>query len=125
MRRLSLLLACTFVAAACSAVACQGKQQSKKKEAASAQTPQEVAQAAVRELAGPAYQQWAKANPNRPCPSIDELVKFAPKLATDPWGHPYRARCSEAALAGTVSEVMIHSLGPDGLTNTKDDVKSK
>lgn len=125
MRPRSLLLACTFVAAAFAAVACQSKQQSQKQEAASAQTPQEVAQAALQELAGPAYQQWAKANPNRPCPSIDELVKFAPKLATDPWGHPYRARCSEAALAGTVREVMIHSLGPDGLTNTKDDVKSK
>ncbi len=84
-----------------------------------------AAKAAAQELAGPAYQQWSTANPNRPCPSIEELVRYAPKLALDPWGHPYRARCSAEALAGTVREVMISSMGPDGLTNTDDDVKSK
>ena len=85
---------------------------------------QRAAKAAVQELAGPIYQQWAAANPRVPCPNIDELVQLAPKLARDPWGNGYRARCSAEALAGA-REVMISSMGPDGLTNTKDDIKSK
>lgn len=122
MSRTPLWSAAFFViVAAAGAASCKREE----KAAPSPMAKPEIAKAAVQELAGPAYQQWAAANPNRPCPSIDELVKYAPKLARDPWGNPYRARCSAEALAGTVREVMISSNGPDALTNTDDDVKSK
>lgn len=116
-----LLFAAIAVVGAAGTAGCKREQ----KAAPAPLTKQELAKAAVQELAGPAYQQWAAANPNRPCPSIEELVTFAPKLAADPWGNAYRARCSAEALAGAVREVMISSNGPDGLTNTDDDVKAK
>jgi hypothetical protein len=110
-----------LAAALCAAAACRSEPSAKRDAGAA---PADVARAAVQELAGPIYQRWAAANPRRPCPNIDELVELAPKLARDPWGQPYRARCSAAALAGA-REVMISSNGPDGLTNTDDDIKSK
>jgi hypothetical protein len=121
MSRAPLWSAC-FVIAAVAAIAAGCR--SKKSTSAEA-PPEQVAKAAVQQLAGPIYLQWSAANPNRPCPNIDELVKLAPKLARDPWGNGYRARCSAEALAGTVREVRISSNGPDGLTNTDDDIKSK
>lgn len=124
MPRLPLLSAC-FVLAAVAAVVAVAAGCKREQNASVKATPEQVAKAAVQELAGPIYQQWSAANPRVPCPNIDELVELAPKLARDPWGNGYRARCSAETLAGTTREVRISSNGPDGLTNTDDDIKSK
>jgi hypothetical protein len=82
------------------------------------------AQAMVKQYAFEAYPQWAAAHPDQDCPaSIDELATYTSALPLDPWGHALVAQCGPALPAGAKG-IAIHSLGPDGVDGTADDIRS-
>jgi hypothetical protein len=87
--------------------------------------PEAVAGGVVRRYAFEAYPQWAIRNPGSACPaSLDDLDAFMPTLpSTDPWAQPYQLRCGDALPAGAKG-IAVFSMGPDGVADTDDDIRS-
>jgi uncharacterized membrane protein len=85
---------------------------------------QEVRRVASR-FANEAYPQWATSHVTETCPkSIDDLMPYMDtKDRKDPWGHDYQMNCDPAASEG-MNKVVVYSVGPDGIRNTEDDIKS-
>ena len=78
----------------------------------------------VKQYAFEAYPQWAVAHPDKACPdSIDELAEYTTSPPLDSWGHALVAQCGAALPAGAKG-IAIHSLGPDGVDGTADDIRS-
>lgn len=78
----------------------------------------------VKQYADEAYPQWAQAHPSAACPGdIDELAEYSSYQVLDPWGHKLVAQCGAALPAGATG-IAIHSLGPDGVDDTADDIRS-
>jgi hypothetical protein len=78
----------------------------------------------VKQYAYEAYPQWAAAHPDKACPGdIDELAEYSSYQVLDPWGHKLVAQCGAALPAGAKG-IAIHSLGPDGVDGTADDIRS-
>jgi hypothetical protein len=78
----------------------------------------------VKQYAYEAYPQWAVAHPDKACPDdIAELAEYSSYQVLDPWGHKLVAQCGAALPAGAKG-IAIHSLGPDGVDGTADDIRS-
>jgi hypothetical protein len=78
----------------------------------------------VKQYAYEAYPQWAVAHPDQECPGdIAELAEYSSYQVLDPWGHKLVAQCGAALPAGAKG-IAIHSLGPDGVDGTADDILS-
>jgi hypothetical protein len=88
-------------------------------------TDKHLTEVHVKKLAFEAYPQWAAANPSVMCPpAIRDLLAYVHDgTSLDAWGNPLRMACGEALPAGAKG-LAIHSLGPDGVDGTADDIKS-
>jgi type II secretory pathway pseudopilin PulG len=67
-----------------------------------------------------AAEDWQGTEGARGCPTLSQLQheRFLPQEATveDPWGNRFKIQCS-------AQDVQVRSAGPDGKTNTEDDVR--
>ena len=67
---------------------------------------------------------WAKENPGCPA-SLEEAVTIPATGYTDPWGQPYVLRCTREGLDPDLKAVLgVFSIGPDGVEDTEDDLKT-
>ena len=79
----------------------------------------------VKRFAYEAYPAWARAHPEKACPTkVDELIEYAtPSTRDDPWGNPYYMLCG-TKLPPSARGIAIYSFGADGEDDTADDVLS-
>lgn len=88
--------------------------------------PGMMTQGAVRQYVTAIYPDYLKANPTKPCPSMQELAAFVAEDATttDEWGKPLLVVCGKDLPPGVTTGIAIISPGPDGQLGTADDIKS-
>ena len=79
----------------------------------------------AKKLAFEAFPQWAMANPSKECPdALVDLTKYMNDAdVADSWKRPLVMFCGANLPAGAKG-LAVKSLGPDGVDNTADDIKS-
>lgn len=68
------------------------------------------ARTGAKKLAYEAYPEWVARNPNRGCPTSDQLAELAGS-AKDPWGERYHTRCD--SLPDAAVGIAVWSVGPN------------
>ena len=82
-------------------------------------------------LAHNSYALWREFNPDKQCPTIEELIKLSPMGYTgqprdnaDTWGTPFRVVCSPTVETESAHKLTVISAGLDQKHETADDIRS-
>lgn len=85
----------------------------------------DIAKLTVQRFVNEAYPQWRREQ-GISCPhSLYELTEFMDSTKTlDPWGLPYRFKCTTDSSSRWRTPIIVWSVGEDGTPDTFDDIRS-